>query len=120
MITRPLTSLFCIPVLPAHPRTRTGERAGAPQPMRGGRRARQARRRRGVPDPSRGPRAARALHTAPPGGGPSPARPAHGLADCARARARRGARALELHPATAARPPRGRRVIANARDVNRF
>lgn len=111
-------------VLPAYPGIRTGERAGTTQPVRGGGGARQAGRGGGVPGACRRAGAARALHRAPPRRGasapprrprrpprpPRPPRPRRLAPHAPRAlAARRGARAVELHPAAAPRPARNRR-----------
>lgn len=65
-----ITRFVLCAVLPAHPGAGGGQRAGAAQPVRGGRGARPPRRRRDLPGARRAARAARALHPAPSSGGP--------------------------------------------------
>lgn len=114
-----------IPVLPSHPGAGAGQRAGAPQPVRGGGGARPPRRRRAVPRARRRARPAGALHTAPSGGRARKAgrrlqHPRRPLGPPRRRHlrppsARRGARALELHPPATPRPPRDRPLVAKHR-----
>lgn len=116
-------------MLPAHSGAGGGQRASSPQPVRGGRRARQARGGRGVSHARRRAGATRALHPA------TPRRRASETASRRHSRLQQNtpqprrhrnsyhgsASEMELHPSTTPGPSRNRRLIAyrilNEKDV---